>query len=130
MKLILVDDNVNFREALKKYIEMELNYSVIAEASSGREFLGLNVIRLADIILMDIRMEDIGGLEATKLALEHYYSLRIVALTNDAQYSKLQQLIEVGFKGFINKSEVFNCLEKILLQVKAGKYVFPNNLML
>jgi DNA-binding NarL/FixJ family response regulator len=130
MKLILVDDNVNFREGLKNFLEMELNHTVIGEASNGREFLELNVIKTTNIILMDIRMEDISGIEATKRALELYYPLNIVALTNDVQNSRLQQLIEVGFKGFINKNEVFNSLEQTLQLVSAGRFVFPKNLML
>ena len=130
MRLILVDDNPNFREAIKNYIEMELNHTVIAEVSSGKEFLGLTVIRMAHVILMDIRMADMSGIETAKIAIEQHYPLRIVALTNDAQNARLQQLIEVGFKGFINKNEVFNCLEETLQLVSAGKFVFPKNLML
>lgn len=130
MKLIIVDDNPNFREALRNYIEMELNHKVIAEACSGREFLELSVIRMVDIILMDINMENINGIEATKLALELYYPLRIVALTNQTQNSSLQVLISAGFKGFINKYDAFNCLEETIQQVYSGKFVFPNNLKL
>jgi NarL family two-component system response regulator LiaR len=130
MKLILVDDNTDFREALKNYIELELNHSVIAETTNGKEFLELDVIKMADIILMDIRLADMSGIEVTKKALERHYPLRIVALTNDVQSSTLQLLIETGFKGFINKSDVYSSLEPTLQQVSAGKYVFPKNLML
>lgn len=130
MKLIIVDDNPNFREALRNYVEMELNHKVIAVASSGREFLELSMIRMVDIILMDINMEKINGIEATKLVLELYYPLRIVALTNQTQNSSLQVLISAGFKGFINKYDVFNCLEETIQQVYSGKFVFPSNLNL
>ena len=130
MKLIIVDDNPDFREALKNYLELELNHTIIADVSNGKEFLelSLNDIKAADIILMDIIMDYIGGIYTTKIALFYYYPLRIIAITNDANELKLNQLIEAGFKGFIEKKDVFINLNDTLKRVLKGQYVFPKNL--
>lgn len=130
MKLIIVDDNPDFREALKNYLEIELKHTLIADVSSGKEFLelSLNDIKAADIILMDIRMEYIGGIDTTKIALLYYYPLHIIAITNDANELKLSELIESGFKGFIEKKDIFYNLNDTLKRVLNGQYVFPKNL--
>lgn len=130
MKLILVDDNAIFRDNLKMYLEIELNHKVIAEAESGEEFLKLKNIVTADVILMDLNMGKLDGLQTTKTILEEYPHLKIIAVTFDIQNSFLRKIIETGFKGFVNKTDIFNKLKPTLHSVYEGKYSFPSELLL
>ena len=123
MKLIIVDDNSEFRENLRFFLEQKLNHNVIAEAASGEEFLALNetIIREADIILMDIMMNQLSGIETTKRITWIHFNLKIIAVTMHIEKIFLDQIIEAGFKGFVLKTNIFNTLEKTLNDVYYGK---------
>lgn len=131
MKLIIVDDNSEFRENLKFFLEFKLNHIVIAEAASGEEFLALNesIIREADIILMDIMMNQISGIEATRRITWLHFNLKIIAVTMHIEKVFLDQIIEAGFKGFVLKTNIFNTLESTLNDVCFGKMHIDNKLI-
>ncbi|MCK9208283.1 MAG: response regulator transcription factor [Salinivirgaceae bacterium] len=126
--IILVDDNVQFRANLKNYIEKELNCQVITEASDGVEFLKLQNKNEADIILMDIAMQEMDGFEATKRALWQNFHLKIIAITMHTEKMFLAQLLETGFKGCVFKSDVFKQLPIALKTVLEGKLFFPEGI--
>ncbi len=123
MKLIIVDDNSEFRDNLRFFVEQKLNHIVIAEAASGEEFLALSetIIREADIILMDIMMNKLSGIETTKRITWIHFNLKIIAVTMHIERIFLDQIIEAGFKGFVLKTNIFNTLEKTLNDVSYGK---------
>ena len=123
MKLIIVDDNSEFRDNLRFFLEQKLNHIVIAEAASGEEFLALNetIIREADIILMDIMMDKLSGVETTKRITWIHFNLKIIAVTMHIEKVFLDQIIEAGFKGFVLKTNIFNTLDKTLNDVYYGK---------
>lgn len=131
MKLIIVDDNSEFRENLKFFLEFKLNHRVIAEAASGEEFLALNesIIREADIILMDIMMNQISGIEATRRITWLHFNLKVIAVTMHIEKVFLDQIIEAGFKGFVLKTNIFNTLESTLNDVYFGKMHIDNKLI-
>lgn len=128
MNIIIVDDHKIFREGIKMYLEMQLGHAVIAEASNGKEFLKLTNIHKADIVLMDIEMPEMGGLEASKEVLKQYNYLKIIAITMYQDKAYLKDLIEKGIRGFIHKSSAFNKFKKILNEVYENQFCFPNNL--
>jgi DNA-binding NarL/FixJ family response regulator len=128
MKIIMVDDNVAFRTNLKKYLEASLGYEVIAEASNGRLFLDLPNLRDADIILMDIAMDEMDGIEATKLVLWHNPKFKIIAVTMHSEKVYLLQLIEAGFKGCVFKPEIYSQLANAIRTVMEGDLFIPDNI--
>ena len=131
MKLIIVDDNREFRENLKFFLEQKLNHQVTAEASSGEEFLAFEekIIREADIILMDIMMNQISGIEATRRITWYHFNLKIIAVTMHIEKVFLDQIIEAGFKGFVLKTNIFNTLENTLNDVYYGKMHIDDKLI-
>lgn len=131
MRLIIVDDNKQFRKTLKLFINESLQHEVIAEAESGEEFLELDpiTIREADIILMDIMMGNINGFETTKRITWKYPKLLILAVTMHVEKVFLNEVIEAGFKGCVFKSEIFDTLEIALREVAAG-HIFVNKQLL
>jgi len=130
MKIILVDDNVQFSSDLKYYIETKLSYNVIEVVTNGYEFLELLDRTLADIILMDIVMNEMDGFKTTKHALIHYSYLKIIAITMHIENVYLIKLIETGFKGCIYKSNLFTQLPIALKTVLSGNLWFPDKISL
>jgi two-component system, NarL family, response regulator LiaR len=127
MKIIIVDDNDLFRMNIKFYLEKKLKHQVIAEARSGNEFLQMHNKHVADIILMDIEMNDTNGIAATKKVLQNM-NLKIIALTMHVEKVFLVELIGAGFKGCVFKTNVYSELENALNDVYAGKFFFPENI--
>jgi len=123
IKVLIVDDHEIFRNGLKMIINRFKNTKVIAEASNGKEFLEILDKNLPDIVLMDIEMPEMNGIEATTKALEKYPDLKILALSmfNDDNY--VESMIDSGVRGFLLKNVNKEKLEKALNTVyKGGNY--------
>ncbi len=123
MKIILVDDHSLFRRGLRSLLECYDNIEVVAEASSGEEFLSILDTTHSDIVFMDISMEGISGDIATKQALERYPHLKIITLSmfGDENYYKL--MVEAGAKGFLLKdTDIREVVEAINIVAQGGEY--------
>ncbi len=129
INIILVDDNIPFRTNLKNYLEQELGCSIIAEASNGLELLSLPGYYKANIILMDLLMNEMDGYEATQRILWQNFSLKIIAITFHGEVAHLDHLLEIGFKGCVFKTELYNQLPKAIETVMKGQLYFPENLI-
>ena len=127
--LIIVDDHLIFRQGLKSLINLENIATVIGEASNGIEFLELLSKRKPDLVLMDIDMPHMNGMEATKKALEMIPELKIIAFTMCGDEEYYYKMIDLGVKGFILKSSGINELEKAIEDVMNGESYFSNELL-
>ena len=122
--MIIVDDNSTFRQSLILLITVENMAEVIGKASNGIEFLELLAIRKPDMVLMDIDMPEMNGIEATQKALEQYPELKVVVFSmygNEEYYSKM---VEIGVKGYILKSCHIDEFEKAIHEVMKGHTYF------
>ncbi len=123
IKIILVDDHSLFRRGMRSLLECYDNLDVVAEASSGEEFLTMIDSIEADVVFMDISMEGISGDIATKRALESHPHLKIIALTmfGDENYYKL--MVDSGAKGFLLKdTDIREVVEAIETVAQGGEY--------
>ena len=130
IKIIIVDDSTMYRKVIKEFLENELGCEVISQASNGDEFLSLQNIHEADIILMDIQMPKLSGLEIAKLWTYKYPSSKIIAVTMYSEKVYLDQLVEVGFKGCILKSNFFEHIVPAIEYVMAGRIYFNRELQI
>ncbi len=128
MKLILVDDNTTFLESLKHFVEGALNHEVIASYTTAKSLLQEKVYAKADLILMDIEMPELNGIEATRKLIWKLSDLKIIAITNYQDKAYLTELIGAGFKGCIFKDQVFDQLQKAINEVNSSKIYFPKNI--
>lgn len=125
IKIIIVDDHQFFRSALKLFLSSNSKYQVIAEASNGKEFLKLIEKEVPDVVLMDINMPEMNGIEATRKAMEYYgHNIKIIAVTLLEDFLYLKEMIEAGASGFLNKNDVEEHLESSIKAVMNNKFYF------
>ncbi|MFZ4414575.1 MAG: response regulator [Bacteroidales bacterium] len=128
-KIIIVDDHSLFREGMKLLIEMEGLGVVIAEAENGKVFLNLLKELNPDLVLMDIKMPVMGGLEATVKALANRPNLKILALTMLSDKDNYTSMMNAGAMGYLLKTSEKQELEKAIKTVISGKNYFSNDLI-
>jgi len=101
--ILIVDDHVMFREGMQNIIRHWDDYKVVGEASNGLEALNLSRELLPDVILMDIAMPVMDGIEATKQIASELPSTRIVILTMSEEKADLINAIKHGANGYVLK---------------------------
>ncbi len=128
IRVIIVDDHEIFRSGLKMVIN-KLGYAkVVGEAADGVEFLGILEHEETDLVLMDIEMPVMNGIEATKKAIEKYPSLKVIALTMYKDDAYIQSMMEAGVKGFLIKNIRKEVLDRALQAVYNGKTYYSEEL--
>ncbi len=126
--IIIVDDHLIFRQSLASLISVENIGKVIGEASDGEEFLSLLKFSVPDLVLMDIDMPKMNGMEATQKALELNPTLKIIAFTMFGDEEYYNKMIELGVKGFLLKSSGINEVEDAIDAIIKGKTYFSKSL--
>lgn len=130
ISVAIVDDHQLFRNGLKFIIENEDDMEVVIEASNGNQFLNYLKNLKPEIVLMDINMPEMDGVETTKRALELYPDLHIIVLSmyDDVEY--YNTMIDLGVKGFILKDIDNDELADALRKVYNGGSYFSQELLL
>jgi DNA-binding NarL/FixJ family response regulator len=105
IKLALADDNESFRKALIRLLHLEPDFEVIAEAKDGIDLLQKLEVYTPDIVIMDVRMPNMDGIESTRRIREVYPHLKVVAYSQyDIEDNIIKMNIE-GVKSFIGKED-------------------------
>ncbi len=128
-KLYLVDDHLIFREGLRNLIEVEGIGQVVGEASNGQDFINNFESVTPDLVLMDISMPVMNGIEATKKALKTNPQIKIMALSMNGDEEYYYKMIEAGVKGFLLKDSGIREIEKAINAVIEGDSYFSNELL-
>lgn len=128
LRIIIVDDHEFFRNGLKMVVNRLKYAKVTGEATNGKEFLELLSRAEPDIVLMDIQMPLMNGIEATRLALEEYPDLKIVALTMFEDEEYVQSMIDAGARGFLLKNITKEVLDQALQAIQSGKNFYSPEL--
>jgi DNA-binding NarL/FixJ family response regulator len=128
-KIVLVDDHNLFRDGLKYVLGQDESLSVVAEASDGLEFLELMKYTSPDVVLMDISMPNMNGIEATTRALELYPGLKVIALSMFGDENYCISMLQAGARGFILKDSGFEDLLKAINKVIKGESYFSNSII-
>ena len=129
VKLIIADDHRMFRESLCKILTFENVAEVIAEASTGVELLKLLEEHKPDIILMDISMPEMDGIEATKKAIEKQPNVKVLTLSSFGDENYYYNMLEAGAKGFVLKNAGILELKNAIIEVSKGGSWFSSELI-
>jgi DNA-binding NarL/FixJ family response regulator len=103
IQVMLVDDHVFWRRGVQQIVDAEPDMSVVAEASDGQEAVSRALAASPDIILMDVNMPKVSGVEATRSISEALPDVRIVMLTVSDTDENLFESIKAGAVGFLTK---------------------------
>jgi DNA-binding NarL/FixJ family response regulator len=129
LKVFIVDDHDMFRQGVKVLLGKSQKTEVIGEASNGKEFLDVLKSIDPDVVLMDISMPVLDGIEATRQALKVKPDLKILTLSMFGEEEYYYKMIQSGVKGFIMKSAGIDELEYSILQVAEGSAYFSEELL-
>ncbi len=124
INIFLVDDHSLFREGLR-FLLSNLEFTgEIYEAENGMQFLDDLKKKPADLVLLDIEMPEMSGMEAARKALEIKPEIKIIALSMYSDESYYSSMIEAGAVGFLLKNSNFSEVKKAITDVCEGKNYF------
>jgi NarL family two-component system response regulator LiaR len=117
-RIILVDDHPLLREALRNVLEKQHDFEVIAEASDGEEAVKLATKLIPDVVIMDISMPKLSGLEATRQIKAKRPTITILVLTVHSDNEHILSILQAGAGGYLTKSvygaEVVNAVRALV----------------
>jgi DNA-binding NarL/FixJ family response regulator len=102
LRVLLADDHRMLRDALRRSLE-EVGITVVGEAGDGEEAVRMAELLQPDVILMDVTMPDVSGIEATRRIRERFPAIRVVVLTMHGDPETQTQAIRAGASGFLGK---------------------------
>lgn len=122
VNILLVDDHELFRSGLKSILQNRRDLLVMDEAASGEEAIEKVRKKLPDLVLMDVNMPGIGGMETTRRLRRMYPELLVIAVTvlNNDPFPR--QLLDAGARGFVTKGDSAGELLTAIDAVLQGKY--------
>jgi two-component system response regulator NreC len=126
IRLLIVDDHQIIIDGLKSLLEDEADIKLLGEANNGKE--ALDILRLldVDIVLMDIDMPIMNGIEATKHILKDFPNVKVVILSMHKEGGLIKNLISIGAHGFLLKnSDQAQLIEAIRKVAYGDKYFSP-----
>ena len=123
IRIALADDHQLFRNGLKILLGSFSEFEVVAEASNGNELLRALETSHSDIVLMDISMPEMDGVEATGTLSRQMPGTKVIALSMYGEEEYYYRMIDAGAKGFILKdSDITDVHDAIIAVYKGGNY--------
>jgi DNA-binding NarL/FixJ family response regulator len=129
LNILIVDDHKLFREGLKLLLTSLEEIGEVQEAPDGEVFLNMIKTYTPDLVLMDIEMPRINGIEATIRALELHPDLKIMALSMYGDEEYFQKMIDAGVCGFLLKNSDFSEVKKAILTASQGNNYFTEEIL-
>lgn len=129
-KIVIVDDHKMFREGIRFAFTNSKEFEIVDEASDGKEFLEkIDTYDDVEVVLMDISMPEINGIEATKKAMEVNPELKIIALSMFGDEEYYYKMIHAGVQGFVLKEAGSKELEHAITEIIDGGNFFSQKLL-
>ncbi|MFI0488671.1 MAG: response regulator [Yersinia sp. (in: enterobacteria)] len=126
--IMIVDDHPLMRRGIKQLLELDSIFDVVAEANSGSEAIFEAIKHQPDIILLDLNMKRMSGLEILKALRNEGVDARVVVLTVSDTHSDVYAVIDAGADGYLLKDNEPEILLENIRQASAGENVFSNEI--
>lgn len=125
-RIAIIDDHQLFREGMKRILEFEENFEVVAEGADGSEALAIVEQHRPDIVIMDINMPNINGVEATKQLIETYPDTKVVVLSIHDDENYVMRALQTGATGYLLKEmDADTLIEAVKIVAEGGSYLHP-----
>lgn len=117
IRLAIADDHEIFRDGLVLMLSKQQDVSLVGQAGNGRELLDLVAAEQPDVVMTDIKMPVMDGIEATKLLLQKFPSLKIIALSMFDEENLIVDMLEAGARGYLlknaDKQEILDAINNV-----------------
>lgn len=120
IRIILADDHQMFLDGLSALLSQISGLEVVTAVNDGAQLLKTLETTTTDLVIADLHMPVLSGLEATKIIREHYPSVKVLGLTMDNEPENIQEMLEAGASGYILKNTGKLELEMAIHQIISG----------
>src|SRR5574342_979362 len=125
-KIVIIDDHQLFREGVKRILEFEKSFQVVAEGDDGSEALGLVQEYQPHVVIMDINMPQMNGVEATRELVEKYPDTKVIILSIHDDENYVTHALKTGACGYLLKEMDADALiEAVRVVADGGSYLHP-----
>lgn len=126
VKIIIIDDHQLFREGVKRILDFEDTFEVVAEGDDGEEVVALYEQYQPDVILMDINMPRINGIDATESLLKEHPDAKVIILSIHDDSTYVSHALKTGALGYMLKEmDAEDIVEAIKVVSAGGSYLHP-----
>lgn len=127
IRVLIVDDHAILRDGIRSLLERQEDICVVGEAANGREALALTRDLRPDVVLMDVAMPEMNGLEATRQIKDLYPQVRVLILTQHDDREYIEPALQAGAAGYVLKRSGGREVVAAIYQVyKSGAYLEPS----
>ncbi len=120
LRILLVEDDELFRLGLRMRLQQEPGFEVVAETEDGETGIELAKSQLLDIVLLDVGLPGIGGIEACRQIKQQHHNLPVLVLTSRSETSLIMRLISAGAQGYCLKGVASETLFLAIRSIVAG----------
>lgn len=129
IRILLVDDHQLIRDGLRALISGEKDMEVVAEAENGREAIALARQQDPDIVVMDINMPDLNGIDASKIILSENPNVKVIALSVHSTTRFIKEMLKAGVSGYLVKHCAYEELANAIHMVMNNKSYLSSHIM-
>lgn len=127
-RILLADDHAIIRAGLRSLLESQADFEVIGEATTGREAVEMAGIHMPDVIIMDVGMPELNGIDATKRALDAAPEAKVIGLSMHSAGQFVNRMLEAGAAGYLLKDCAFDELTATIRRVLDGETVVGSSI--
>lgn len=120
IKILLADDHSMIREGIKQLLELDTEFTVIGQAGDGRECMRFLQTELPDVLLLDVNMPKMNGIEVLEKIKEQKLNIKVLMLTIHNEVDYLLKAVDIGCDGYILKDSDVGLLKKAIVSVYQG----------
>ncbi|CAM3557290.1 two-component system response regulator DegU [Aeromicrobium ponti] len=125
-KIVIIDDHQLFREGVKRILDFERSFTVVAEGDDGTEAISLVEEYNPDVVIMDINMPNVNGVEATRQLIEKHPESKVIILSIHDDENYVTHALKTGASGYLLKEMDADALvEAVKVVADGGSYLHP-----
>jgi DNA-binding NarL/FixJ family response regulator len=122
IRILIADDHTIFRDGLKTLFSKEQDFKVVGEACNGEEAIELTKRLHPDVLLLDVLMPKVTGLDVLRALAESHIPVKTILLSGDVDGDAISNAFELGARGLVMKDAATSMLFKSIRSVMAGQY--------